>query len=65
MYSLNINNDKIIHDLEIYMLNSIKTGCLEIVNDKIKKIKNEKPYIPRNNIFVNYNKLKSNIMKNL
>lgn len=59
MYSLNINNDKIIHDLEIYMLNSIKTGCLEIVNDKIKKIKNEKPYIPRNNIFVNYNKLKS------
>jgi len=60
MYALNINNAKIIHDLEIYMLNSIKNKVeSEITSDKIKKIKDEKPIIPRSNIIVNYNKLKS------
>ena len=59
MYSLNINSAKKIDDLEIYMLNSIKNSSVEIVTDEIKILKKEKPFIPRSNIFVNYNKLKS------
>jgi hypothetical protein len=59
MYSLNINNAKTIENLEIYMLNSIKNSSIEIVKKEIKELKKEKPFIPRGNIHVNYNKLKS------
>jgi hypothetical protein len=59
MYTLNINNPKTIDNLEIYMLNSIKNSCSEIVKNEIKEIKKEKEFIPKSNIFVNYNKFKS------
>ena len=59
MYSLNINNAKTLANLEIYMLNSIKINSIEIVKNEIKELKKEKPFIPRSNIIVNYNKLKS------
>ena len=65
MYALNINNTKTIDNLEMYMLNSVKNSCLEVVKDKIKELKKEKQFIPRSNIFINYNKLTASLAKDL
>lgn len=64
MYSLNINTKTIIENLEVYMLHSIKnslSNSYEIIENGIKEneVKNEKLLIPKSNIYVNYNKLKS------
>ena len=63
MYNLNIDNiDNIdnIYKLENYMLNTINNNSNELKNNIENNIsKNEKIIIPRNNIYVNYNKLKS------
>ena len=61
MYSLNINNTNTIDNLQMYMLTSIEnnstTKLTECENNKLTN--NEKQYVPRNNIYVNYNKMKS------
>ena len=62
MYSLNINdtNTNTISNLEMFMLNSIKNDSSQNIdkeNEVVEKI--SKPFIPRSNIYVNYNKLKS------
>tara|TARA_Y100001970_G_scaffold293083_1_gene437637 strand:+ start:5957 stop:6802 length:846 start_codon:yes stop_codon:yes gene_type:complete len=75
MYSLNINNINSISNLENYMLNSVKNDNVELKNVSEKNIseknisennifKKEKIIIPRNNIYVNYNKLKSKYNEN-
>tara|TARA_B110000008_G_C16943660_1_gene553531 strand:+ start:801 stop:1619 length:819 start_codon:yes stop_codon:yes gene_type:complete len=67
MYNLNINNDNIsINVLEKFMLNSIKHLSVTSENMDINKIsKPEKPYIPKSNIYVNYNKAKSKYNENV
>jgi hypothetical protein len=60
MYSLNINGTNTISNLEMFMLNSIKNDSSQNIgkeNSQVEKI--SKPFIPRSNIYVNYNKLKS------
>lgn len=62
MYSLNINNNNIINDLTIYMLHSIKSESSKYItnNDNDNNShKVDKVFIPKSNIYVNYNKLKS------
>ena len=64
MYSLNINKTNTIDNLKIYMLNSIKSESknntsLKILKHEVNEFKNNKPFIPRSYIYVNYNKLKS------
>ena len=61
MYNLNINNNNdAINVLEKFMLNSIKNSSNISENIDTNKIsKPDKPYIPRSNIYVNYNKAKS------
>ena len=72
MYSLNTYNTKTIHNLKHYMLNTIKNNSLEDISDKCNIVKTINSYnkqqnldristffIPKSNIYVNYNKLKS------
>ena len=70
MYSLNIDITNSISNLENYMLNSVKNDNVELKNVSENNIsennifKKEKIIIPRNNIYVNYNKLKSKYNEN-
>ena len=67
MYSLNINNNNIINDLTIYMLHSIKSDSTKYITDNDNhnnSHKVDKVFIPKSNIYVNYNKLKSKYNEN-
>ena len=62
MYNLNINNNsKKINDLHVYMLNSVTNISNKISENETKefKLKKDNSFIPKSNIYVNYNKFKS------